>query len=121
MGFSTGDLDDAVDLGGIRSANYTTVCMVDVAPHHGAVEQLLELPSLIADRSEFQQCVTSLMNGETATFDSVWGSSCALLSAALATCFETVLVVVSDAKAQDNLLDDHPLFWQGKSSDSPPV
>ena len=84
--------------------------MVNIAPHHGAVEQLLELPGSIAERSEFQQCVTSLLNGETATFDSVWGSSCALLSASLATRFDQILVVVSDAKTQDNLLDDLPTF-----------
>ena len=84
--------------------------MVDVAPHHGAVEQLLELPASIAGRAEFQQCVMSLRNGETATFDSVWGSSCALLSVALASCFEKMLVVVADEKAQDDLLDDLATF-----------
>ena len=85
--------------------------MANVAPHHGVVEQLLELPNKLSVRSEFKSCVASLLNGESATFDSVWGSSCALLTAALTTKFKNILVVVADAKAQDNLLDDLPTFY----------
>ncbi len=85
--------------------------MVDVAPQPGVVEQLLGLPKTFAQRTEFQTCVQSLRNGEAVTFDSVWGSSCALLMAALATQFDRLLVVVEDARSLDNLLDDLPTFF----------
>ncbi len=85
--------------------------MVEVVPHLGAAERLLGLRSSIVAKPEFQACVDSLSRQGTATFDSVYGSSCALLIAALAERFESLLVVVADDKAQDNLLDDLPTFY----------
>lgn len=87
--------------------------MVDVAPHVLATEQLLQWPERFAAHTDFAQCVESLRRGESATFDSVWGSSCALLTATLAKRFETLLIVVTDGQAQDNLLDDLPTFHPG--------
>ncbi len=87
--------------------------MVDVAPHVLAAERLLQWPDKFAARTDFGECVASLQRGESATFDSVWGSSCALLTATLAKRFSNVLVVVADGKEQDNLLDDLPTFYPG--------
>mgnify|MGYP002810000352 CR=1 FL=1 len=66
-----------------------------------------------ARSKDFIACVESLQRGETATFDSVWGSSCALLASALSGQFKNLLVVVADGKTQDDLLDDLPTFFEG--------
>lgn len=87
--------------------------MVEVAPHVLAAERLLELPEKLVRNTDFAECVESLQRGESATFDSVWGSSCALLTASLARRFDNVLVVVNDGKSQDDLLDDLPTFFPG--------
>jgi transcription-repair coupling factor (superfamily II helicase) len=86
--------------------------MVEVVSHPGVAEQLFELPTSIANQAEFRACVDSLKNGQSATFDSVWGSACALLTSALAREFPNVLVVVADAKEADNLLDDLATFYR---------
>lgn len=87
--------------------------MVEVAPQVLGAERLLRLSEKFARATDFGECVDSLRRGETATFDSVWGSSCALLTAALARQFNRVLVVVPDGKSQDDLLDDLPTFHSG--------
>ena len=87
--------------------------MVEVAPHILAAERLLTLPEKFADNTDFAKCIETLRRGETATFDSVWGSACALLTSSLATEFKNILVVVPDGKTQDNLLDDLGTFFCG--------
>ena len=87
--------------------------MVEVAPQVLGAERLLWLPENFADATDFGKCVDSLQRGESATFDSVWGSSCALLTAALAKRFNSILVVVPDGKSQDDLLDDIATFHSG--------
>lgn len=87
--------------------------MVDVSPHVLAAERLLQLPDNFASDTDFAKCVDSLQRGESATFDSVWGSACALLVATLAKSFDNILVVVGDGKSQDNLLDDLATFHSG--------
>lgn len=84
--------------------------MVGVTPHSRAAESLRVLPKLIIDNPEFVKCVDSLLAGEGATFDSVWGSSCALLTAALSHRFSNLLVVCPDSKTLDNHLDDLETF-----------
>ena len=84
--------------------------MVGVTPHSRAAESLRDLPNLIIDSPEFVKCVDSLLAGEGATFDSVWGSSCALLTAALSHRFSNLLVVCPDTKSLDNHLDDLETF-----------
>ena len=74
-------------------------------------EQLLRLHEAFADNAEFKACVESLAEGGNATFDSVWGSSCALLCAAIAKQLSPLLVVVNDGKAADRLLDDLPTVF----------
>ena len=87
--------------------------MVDVSPHVLVAEKLLQLPDNFASDTDFAKCVESLHRGESATFDSVWGSACALLVASLAKSFDNILVVVGDSKAQDTLLDDLATFHSG--------
>ena len=87
--------------------------MVDVSPHVLAAERLHQLPDNFASDTGFAKCVESLRRGESATFDSVWGSACALLVATLSKSFDNILVVVGDAKSQDNLLDDLGTFHSG--------
>ena len=76
-----------------------------------AAKQLLELPDILASATGFEECVVALHQGKIATFDAVWGSACALLTASLAKRFSRLLVVVPDNKYQDNLLDDLPTFY----------
>ena len=76
----------------------------------GVTDQLLELQTLFDSDQDFQACVESLQSGQPATFESVWGSSCALLLSALSKSFPSILVVTADGKTQDRLLDDLPTF-----------
>ena len=85
-----------------------------------AAGRLLGLPDKLVSDTGFETCAASLAAGRVATFDSVWGSSCALLVAALARRFENLLVVVPDNKALDNLLDDVATFHPA-STDLPPA
>lgn len=87
--------------------------MPEAKSQNEAAEHLLSLPKHFSQRPEFIECVESLKRGESATFDSVWGSACALLSATLAKAVERVLIVVPDTKAQDFLVDDLQTFHDG--------
>lgn len=75
--------------------------------------RLRELPELLATQPQFLDCVDALSNQQPVSFDSVWGSSCALLTATITRCFKNVLVVVPDARFQDRLIDDLPSFRDG--------
>ena len=87
--------------------------MVEVAPQILTAERLLQLPENFASNTDFVECVAALKRQETATFDSVWGSACALLTASLSKHFKSILVIVGDSKTQDGLLDDLPTFFPG--------
>ena len=87
--------------------------MSDVPSHVLTSKRLLALSENFARSKDFIACVESLRRGESATFDSVWGSSCALLTAALSRQFNKILIVVADGKTQDDLLDDLPTFFDG--------
>ena len=84
---------------------------------HSAVadvnQRLLQLRMTLNKDQGFQACVDSLKDGQPATFESVWGSSCALLLSALSDNFSNILVVTADGKTQDRLLDDLPTFYEG--------
>ena len=84
--------------------------MAGVTPHARVADQLLELHNLISENADFVACVSALKNRATASFDSVWGSSCALLAAALNQQFETLLIVTPDEKRSDDLIDDLSTF-----------
>ncbi len=83
--------------------------------------ELLELPDALVQQAGFQACVASLKNQTPATFDSVWGSSCALLTTALAREFDHVLVVVEDTKQFDHLLEDLVTFHDREVERFPPT
>ena len=87
--------------------------MAGVTPHARAAESLRELPNLINDDPDFIQCVESLHSGNGATFDSVWGSACALLTAALTRRFAHLMIVFPDSQSLDNHLDDLETFSDG--------
>ena len=74
------------------------------------IEHLKQLPQLFNADQDFRGCVEALQQQHPVTFDCIWGSSCALLSAALAESFKTLLVVTADGKTQDRLIDDLPTF-----------
>ena len=90
---------------------------------HSAVadvtQRLLQLRLMLNKDHGFQACVDSLKDGQPATFESVWGSSCALLLSALSDNFSKILVVTADGKTQDRLLDDLPTFYDGASDRLP--
>lgn len=88
--------------------------MSAVSPHATAAERLWQLPNTIAGTPEFQNTWSRLKALEPASFDEVWGSSCALLAATLATQAASLLLITSDLKAQDDLYDDLPTFFTGE-------
>ena len=82
-------------------------------------QRLLKLRTLLNADQKFLACVDSLQSGQPATFESVWGSSCAVLLSALSDHFDNLLVVTADGKTQDRLLDDLPTFYDGASDRLP--
>lgn len=80
--------------------------MATVTPHAVAAKQLQATAELIARQPDFVDCVKRLLAGELTSFDEIWGSSCALLAAALSASGRRLLVVVPDLKIQDDLYDD---------------
>ena len=80
--------------------------MQDALSQQAVADHLLALPKEFSERPEFIECVAALREGKPATFDSVWGSACALITATLATAVEQVVVVTTDSRAQDFLMDD---------------
>jgi len=52
--------------------------MQDGLSQQAVADHLLALPKQFSERPEFIECVAALREGKPATFDSVWGSGCAL-------------------------------------------
>ena len=76
-----------------------------------ASDRLLELVGCLEREAGFAEVVESLQGGHAATLDGVWGSSCALVAAALAAHAPATLVVVCPQIDQvDELIDDLALF-----------
>ena len=88
--------------------------MQDTLSQTAVSEHLLTLSKYFSERPEFIECVDSLRNGQPATFDSVWGSSCALIAAALAESLDQIVIVTTDNRAQDFLIDDLSSFYDGR-------
>ena len=88
--------------------------MQDALSQRAVADHLLALPKEFSERPEFIECVAALRKGKPATFDSVWGSACALITATLATAVEQVVVVTTDSRAQDFLMDDLSSFYEGQ-------
>ena len=84
--------------------------MTIVSPHVQAAEQLLALPTTLLANTDFERTVDELRQNKAASFDEVWGSSCALLVSALSKRFENIVVICSSIKVQDDLVDDLTTF-----------
>ena len=84
--------------------------MAGVTPQARGAKSLFELHNLLSDDTDFANCLAAMNDGSPASFDSVWGSSCALLVSALAEKFEHVLVLAPSDKFGDDLLDDFGTF-----------
>ena len=84
--------------------------MAGVTPHAQGAGSLLELHNLLSQNTDFANCLAALNDGSPASFDSVWGSSCALLVSALTKRFDHVLVLAPSDKFGDDLLDDFGTF-----------
>ncbi len=96
--------------------------MVGVSPHLQATDRLRRLAWRLRTQADFQGAWRQLLTNRTAVFDSVWGSSCALVVAALAheiECGESsgslapprqVLVIAPTAALADDFADDLESF-----------
>jgi hypothetical protein len=85
--------------------------MADAATATTASDRLPELVGRLDRQEGFAEVVESLSRGHAATLDGVWGSSCALVAASLATHAPASLVVVCPHVDQvDDLIDDLSLF-----------
>ena len=74
---------------------------------------LRQLPAQLAADTDFRKCLEALKERQPVTFDSVWGSSCALLVSSILKSSPNILIVTSDGKTQDRLIDDLPTFHDG--------
>ncbi len=73
--------------------------------------RLLELARRLESQADFAAVLHSLRAGHGATLDGVWGSSCALVAAALAEHAQGALVIVCPHPAEvDDFVDDLALF-----------
>ena len=69
------------------------------------------LPAQLETHAGFSEVLASLVNGQAGTLGGVWGSSRALVAAALgAHCPQTLIVVLPHAAEVDSLVDDLALF-----------
>ena len=76
-----------------------------------ASDRLIQLVQCLDHEAGFAEVVGSLKGGHAATLDGVWGSSCALVAAALAAhAPATLLVVCPQIDQVDDLVDDLTLF-----------
>ena len=76
-----------------------------------AGEALSGLPAQLATHADFSEVLASLANGQAGTLGGVWGSSRALVAAALGQhCPQTLTVVLPHAADVDSLVDDLALF-----------
>ena len=72
----------------------------------GVLQRTRELPNSLLSRVEFHEAVQSLEQGDRATFDGVWGSSCALLAATLGnSCPGSLVVVCPQIAGGDDFAD----------------
>src|SRR5579863_4799884 len=85
--------------------------MTDVATVTAAPGRLPDLAGRLEAAPGFADVLQSLQAGHGATFDGVWGSSCALVAATLAGHAPGPLVVVCPHPGDvDDFLDDLALF-----------
>lgn len=74
---------------------------------------MLDLTRLLANQTDFMDTVAALQEGQGASIDGVWGSSCALVSAAVSSQgFPVNLIVLPRGKQIDDFVDDLTLFTE---------
>ena len=96
--------------------------MADAVAAITAPDRLLELAGRLERQEGFAEVVASLKAGHAATFDGVWGSTCALVAATLAAHAPGPLVVVCPrADDVDDLVDDLGLFLPGLTPEQFPA
>ena len=93
--------------------------MSNVASQTDSAEAIEKLAHEFAQQPQLIACVEALKQKLPATFDSVWGSSCALLVQSLAAHIDQVIVIAGDTKTQDRLLDDLPTFGNARAERFP--
>ena len=72
---------------------------------------MLDLTRLLANQTDFMDTVSALQEGQGASVDGVWGSSCALVSAAVSSQgFPVNLIVLPRGRQIDDFVDDLTLF-----------
>jgi len=72
---------------------------------------MLDLTRLLANQTDFRDTVAALQEGQGASVDGVWGSSCALVSAAVSSQgFPVNLIVLPRGRQVDDFVDDLTLF-----------
>lgn len=85
--------------------------MANVTPEARAGQSLRQLPRCLEHHDGFREAVAALTNQEPATFDGVWGSSCALLAAALSLHNPgPIFIVCPTANEAANIADDLDTF-----------
>src|SRR5437764_11591587 len=85
--------------------------MTAVLPHAAAAELLRQLPRNLKNYADFDRAIEALAAGQPASIDGVWGSACALVTAALAQRASGPLVVVLPSQREaDEAAGDLELF-----------
>ncbi len=93
----------------------------DVRVPTNPIERLLGLPDRLETTTDFAEVVASLKAGHGATLDGVWGSSRALVTAALSRhAPSTLVVVLPEATEIDGYLDDLAMFSTSQARAFPP-
>lgn len=87
-----------------------------------AVIQPRDLIRSLHNAKGWETCFQALSQGQTASYDSVWGSSCALFAAALSNNWRSNLVMVfSGEREAQNFTEDWPIFSDSSISLYPTV
>ena len=85
-----------------------------------ATERMRQLYRRLFEWTDFEPCVAALEAGKPATLDGVWGSSCALVAAALASRLSGPRVVVGPTQNEaDELAADWELFSSDRADQFP--
>src|ERR1051326_4755644 len=85
--------------------------MTAVVPHAASTESVRQLSRTLRNYADFDRAIEALAAGRPASFDGVWGSSCALIAAALAGHTRGPLVVVLPTQREaDEIAGDVEFF-----------
>src|SRR5437868_731461 len=85
--------------------------MTAVVPHAVDADLVRQLPKSLKNYADFDRAIEALAAGRPASIDGVWGSSCALVAAALAQHASGPLVVVlPNQREADDIAGDVEFF-----------